>query len=232
MRVTLTRAVDRPSAPKLSRARNTAGPLRNTLDAASAHCDRIFMPKAIRLDVQVVPSPLGPITVVERNRAVFAVEFSAASPDDLAARAAERLGAPVELVPRKKLRTAAELTEYFRGARKHFDVGIDLAGIDGFRKRCLTALTRVPFGQLVTYGELATRAGQPKASRAVGGAMARNPIPIIVPCHRVVAADGTLGGFTSGLPIKRRLHAHESIDALEGGWEPSKRRRPTARVSR
>jgi len=185
------------------------------------------MTKRARLDVKVISSPLGPITVVERAGAVFAVEFSDARHDELLARASERLDEPVDFVFSKKLRTATELEQYFEKRRERFDVEVDLVGVHGFRLSCLKALCRVRFGQLVTYGELAALAEAPKASRAVGGAMARNPIPIIVPCHRVVAADGTLGGFTSGLPIKRKLHAHEGIEKRSGGWEPSRRRAMT-----
>ena len=83
-------------------------------------------------------------------------------------------------------------------------------------------LRQIPAGETVSYGELAERVGRPRsASRAVGRAVGANPIPVIVPCHRVVAADGTLGGFALGLDMKRRLLAHEGVEVPTGGWEPA-----------
>jgi methylated-DNA-[protein]-cysteine S-methyltransferase len=126
-----------------------------------------------------------------------------------------------------QLGTSRELAEYFGGARRHFDVPVDFGLVRGFSRRVLEELRRVPFGELVTYGELARRAGRPGAARAVGGAMRNNPIPIVVACHRVTAQDGSLGGFSGGLDVKRRLHAHEGIAPIAGGW-PTKRARRAA----
>lgn len=181
------------------------------------------MASAVVLGYQRVASPLGPISVIERDGAVFAVELSRAPLATLRARYEKRLGAPVELVERARLASARQVEAYFAGRRARFDVKLDLEGLPSFARSVLQALYRVPFGELVSYGELATRAGSPKASRAVGGAMAKNPIPIIVPCHRVIAANGSLGGFSGGLDVKRRLLEHEGVAPLTGGWEPSRR---------
>jgi methylated-DNA-[protein]-cysteine S-methyltransferase len=102
-----------------------------------------------------------------------------------------------------------QLDEYFAGERHEFDLPLDWALSKGFRRQILDELTHVPYGQVVSYRELATRAGNPKASRAVGSAMATNPIPIVVPCHRVIRTDGTLGGYGGGLPMKQTLLALE-----------------------
>jgi methylated-DNA-[protein]-cysteine S-methyltransferase len=104
----------------------------------------------------------------------------------------------------------AELRAYAEGSCMSFNVALDLRHLPAFTERVLLTLLLVPAGQLLTYGQLAAKAGSPNASRAVGGAVGRNPIPVIVPCHRVVASTG-IGGFSLGLPCKRALLALEGI---------------------
>jgi len=107
---------------------------------------------------------------------------------------------------------AAELDEYFAGSRRRFSVRPDLDGVNDFRRRVLETLAReVAWGETVTYGELADMVGAPRAARAVGTAMAKNPVPILVPCHRVVAANGIGGYGLSGVPMKRALLAIEGV---------------------
>lgn len=104
-----------------------------------------------------------------------------------------------------------QLTTYFDGKRTAFDLPIDWSRVDGFRARVLKTLYEsVRFGSVISYGDLAARAGDPHAAQEVGEAMATNPFPIVVPCHRVVASDG-LGGFGGGLDMKRWLLAHEGV---------------------
>ncbi len=103
----------------------------------------------------------------------------------------------------------AQLVAYFEGRRTAFDLPVDLTRMRPFARRVLDELLAVPFGSLVTYGALARRAGSPAAARAVGGAVGSNPVPVVVPCHRVVAAGGHLGGFSAGLDAKRWLLGHE-----------------------
>ena len=98
-----------------------------------------------------------------------------------------------------------ELEAYFQGRLSTFTVPVDLRGVTDFTRRVLRATRRIPFGTLLSYGDVASRIGSPRASRAVGGALGRNPVPIIVPCHRVIAQGGKLGGFTGGLETKRAL---------------------------
>lgn len=106
-----------------------------------------------------------------------------------------------------------QLREYFDGERASFDVTIDRSGRAGFRGEVLDALETVSFGQTITYGDLAARAGRPKAARAVGSAMATNPIVIIVPCHRVLPTGGGVGQFGGGVPAKEWLLRREgSLD--------------------
>ncbi len=103
---------------------------------------------------------------------------------------------------------ARQLAEYFAGDRREFDLPLDLDGTD-FQRQAWLALADVPYGETVSYGEQAERIGRPGASRAVGAANAKNPVPIVLPCHRVVGADGSLTGFAGGLELKRKLLAHE-----------------------
>ncbi|MEW6690008.1 MAG: methylated-DNA--[protein]-cysteine S-methyltransferase [Pseudomonadota bacterium] len=102
-----------------------------------------------------------------------------------------------------------QLGEYFAGKRKEFDLEIDPAGSD-FQKRVWKAIAAVPYGRTISYGELARRAGFPEGARAAGAATGRNPIGIVVPCHRIVGADGSLTGYAGGLEKKRALLALES----------------------
>ena len=97
-----------------------------------------------------------------------------------------------------------QLTEYFAGKRKQFDLPLNLTGTD-FQLRVLEELQRIPYGETRSYGDIASRIGRPKAVRAVGAANGRNPIPIIVPCHRVIGSNGNLTGFGGGLGAKRAL---------------------------
>jgi methylated-DNA-[protein]-cysteine S-methyltransferase len=108
---------------------------------------------------------------------------------------------------------ARQVREYFDGDRRAFDLPLDLDGQSPFRKKALRECARIPFGQTITYGELALRAGNLKAARAAGGAMANNPIALVIPCHRVVGSDRGLHGFSSpgGLGTKAILLGQEGI---------------------
>jgi methylated-DNA-[protein]-cysteine S-methyltransferase len=107
--------------------------------------------------------------------------------------------------------TATQLDEYFAGERTDFDVPMELDGTE-FQREVWAELSRIPYAQTISYGELARRVGRPKGPRAVGQANGRNPIPIIVPCHRVLASNG-IGGYGGGLPMKRALLAVEGVTA-------------------
>jgi methylated-DNA-[protein]-cysteine S-methyltransferase len=107
--------------------------------------------------------------------------------------------------------TATQLEEYFAGERTGFDVPMELDGTT-FQKEVWRELSRIPYGETISYGELARRVGRPKGPRAVGQANGKNPIPIIVPCHRVLASNG-IGGYGGGLPMKRALLAVEGHTA-------------------
>jgi len=103
----------------------------------------------------------------------------------------------------------AQLEAYFAGRLRRFTLELDLSAGTLFERRVWRAAARIPYGQVMSYGELAARAGSPLGARAVGRALGRNPIAVVVACHRVVQQDGGLGGFSAGLGLKRKLLAHE-----------------------
>ena len=176
----------------------------------------------IRATWHTLPSPIGELLVGATDWGVCLISWSDldASLDRLERRCGEvRPGGVAEAA-------AGELTEYFEGSRRAFDVPLDLSHETVFRRRVLELLADIPFGELISYGELARelRSGP----RAVGQAVGSNPVPIVVPCHRVVAADGTLGGYGGGLDRKRVLLALEGRDGLGGGWAPRRMRTRSA----
>jgi O-6-methylguanine DNA methyltransferase len=115
--------------------------------------------------------------------------------------------------PKKLKSYRRELTEYLAGKRSRFTLPLDLSAVHSpFRRRVLGKLSALPFGRVISYGALAKRSGSPGAARAVGTAMATNPISLVIPCHRVVGSGGGLGGYSGGLPRKKKLLVHEGVE--------------------
>lgn len=112
------------------------------------------------------------------------------------------------------LEAQRQLEEYFAGARTSFDLRVDLSRLSDFDRRVLDVARRLGHGQVVSYGELARRIGRPRAARAVGNALGRNPVAIVVPCHRVIRSDGTLGGYGGGVEYKQELLRLEGREDL------------------
>jgi methylated-DNA-[protein]-cysteine S-methyltransferase len=142
--------------------------------------------------------------VAASDRGICRVAYDP-DPDAEAERLARAFGVRVLRSPRPTDPARRELDEYFAGRRRRFDVPVDVRLAHEFGQRVLKELVRVPYGELTTYGALAARAGAPRAARAVGGVMNRNPVPIIVPCHRVVGSTGALTGYGGGLERKVAL---------------------------
>jgi methylated-DNA-[protein]-cysteine S-methyltransferase len=151
----------------------------------------------VRYDV--VASPVGDLHVAATGRGLCRISYRG---DDWEEELARGFGVRVLRSPLDDVRR--ELDEYFDGRRRTFDLPLDLR-VPEFPTAVLHELARVPYGQTDTYGKLAARAGRPKAARAVGTIMNRNPIPIVLPCHRIVGANGSLTGYAGGLDVKRRL---------------------------
>ena len=151
-------------------------------------------------------SPVGPLLLAATDAGLVRLAFEGEDDDEVLAQLAARVAPRVVERPARLDEVRRELDEYFDGRRDHFDVALDWRLSRGFRRTVLERLVAdVPYGRTVSYLELATLIGNPKASRAVGTAMATNPIPIVVPCHRVLRSGGQLGGYGGGLPAKVTL---------------------------
>jgi len=177
--------------------------------------DRRFRDAAARsgmLDAayDVVDSPLGPLLVATGGRGIVRISFDT-DLDRYVEWLVRVAGRNVLRAPRLADPLRRELDEYFAGRRHAFDLPVDLRGVAPFSGRVLRELSRIPFGQTVTYAELAARAGSPKAARAVGMTMHRNRVPILLPCHRVIGADGSLVGYAGGLERKVALLTLEGV---------------------
>ncbi|MFH1143298.1 MAG: methylated-DNA--[protein]-cysteine S-methyltransferase [Candidatus Eisenbacteria bacterium] len=151
-------------------------------------------------------SPVGRLTVVANESALCAVYWSG---EDHARLRVPRGRAGTPAVPEVLEQAETQLREYFAGVRTSFDLPLQMDGTE-FQRRVWVALTRIPYGTTTTYAEIARRIGAPHACRAVGAANGRNPISIIVPCHRVIGAGGALTGFGGGLQAKAFLLEHEA----------------------
>jgi methylated-DNA-[protein]-cysteine S-methyltransferase len=164
--------------------------------------------------VSLVQAPWGAVRVVESRRGLRRVELSL-------------VDAPNDGAPDSWHGSARQLEQYFRGELREFTMPLDLEGATEFQRGVLLALKRVPYATLVSYGELARAAGNPRAARAVGAVMRTNPLPIVIPCHRVIATGGAIGGFSCGLEMKRCLLAIEGASLADRG-----RSRPDQSVRR
>jgi methylated-DNA-[protein]-cysteine S-methyltransferase len=147
-------------------------------------------------------TPIGTLLVAATDRGLCQVSFDADRGLDELSR---HLGRRVLRVPHRLDPARRELDEYFAGRRTAFDLPIDIARVADFNRVVLDELALVPYGQVTTYGALAAKVGRPRAARAVGVVMNRNPIPIVLPCHRVIGANGSLTGYGGGLERKRAL---------------------------
>ncbi|HEY5659441.1 MAG TPA: methylated-DNA--[protein]-cysteine S-methyltransferase [Gaiellaceae bacterium] len=175
----------------------------------SADLDRRFRDTAASeqlLDVayDFVDSPVGALLVAGTERGLCRIAYDA-EPEREVDRLAHAFGVRVLRSPRPIDPARRQLDEYFEGARQRFDLAVDIALLADFNRRVLRELARVPYGEVVTYGDLAARAARPRAARAVGTVMNRNPLPIVLPCHRVVGANGKLVGYAGGLERKEAL---------------------------
>jgi methylated-DNA-[protein]-cysteine S-methyltransferase len=152
-----------------------------------------------------VDSPLGPILVASTPRGLLRVSFPTEAADEVLAELAAEVSPRILEAPARLDAVRRELGEYFAGRRRRFELPLDWRLSRGFRRRVLRATARIPFGETASYAEVAARAGSPRAHRAAGSALGANPIPIVVPCHRVLRTGGALGGYGGGLDVKQYL---------------------------
>ena len=150
--------------------------------------------------------PLGTLLLASTGRGLVRIAYVDGGDEDaVLADLAARISPRVLAAPRKLDQARRELEEYFGGRRRRFDLGLDWRLTQGFGRHVLKATARIPYGALSTYRRVAAEAGSPRGSRAAGNALGSNPLPIIVPCHRVLHSDGGLGGYTGGVERKRIL---------------------------
>ena len=174
-----------------------------------AEIDRRFREEAAAerlLDVgyDLSDSPVGPLLVAATEEGVCRISFDP-EPERELDTLARAFGVRVLRTPKPVEAVRRQLDEYFEGRRQAFELDFDLRATPAFQQLVLHELARVPYGHVDTYGGLAAKIGKPRAARAVGGALNRNPIPIVLPCHRVVGASGSLVGYAGGLERKRAL---------------------------
>jgi methylated-DNA-[protein]-cysteine S-methyltransferase len=185
------------------------------MTTVSPELDRRFRDAAAAggdLDVRydVTDSPLGPLLVAASRAGLCRVSFDP-EPELELDRLAHSFGVRVLRAPAALDDVRAQLDEYFAGRRTSFDLAVDVAAVPSFGRSVLAELARVPYGTVTTYGQLARRSGRPRAARAVGTVMNRNPIPIVLPCHRVVGSTGKLVGYAGGLHRKQALLELEGV---------------------
>ena len=186
----------------------------------SPQLDRRFRSAALAdrlLDVayDLSDSPLGTLLLARTDHGLCRIEYDP-EPDRDVETLARTFGRRVLRTPGALDDARRQLDEYFEGKRRLFELELDLGLADKpFSRRVLEELAHVPYGEVTTYGSLAAQAGRPRAARAVGTVMNRNPIPIVLPCHRVVGASGSLVGYGGGLPRK------EALLRLESPLDPS-----------
>lgn len=150
-------------------------------------------------------TPVGKLLLAATPRGLVRVAYVDEDEDAVLAELARLVSPRVLAAPARLDQSRRELDQYFAGARRHFDLRLDWRLTGGFSRRVLQATKRIPYGAVSSYAQVAARAGSPRASRAAGNALGRNPLPVVVPCHRVLHSGGGLGGYTGGVERKRAL---------------------------
>jgi methylated-DNA-[protein]-cysteine S-methyltransferase len=159
-------------------------------------------------------SPLGPLLLASTEQGLVRVAYLEFSDREAVLQSlADRVSPRMLEAPRRLDGPRRELDDYFGGRRREFDLPLDRRLMSDFMRRVLSATATIPFGSVSTYGAVAREAGSPRGSRAAGNALGSNPMPIVIPCHRVLHADGGIGGYTGGLDRKRTLLELESAQS-------------------
>ena len=164
------------------------------------------------LDVayRTIATPVGELLLAGTERGLVRVAFPRQGHDEVLASLAQTVSPRILRAPGRLDQASRQLDEYFDGRRTVFDLPLDFRLATGFRRAVLAHLPAIPYGRTESYAQVAAAAGSPKAVRAVGTACARNPLPVVVPCHRVVRSDGTAGGYAGGPDAKHVLLTLES----------------------
>jgi methylated-DNA-[protein]-cysteine S-methyltransferase len=191
----------------------------STADGRAGHANETLRAAAERagtVDVAtgVVDSPIGELFVAVTPRGLLHVGFAEEDHDEAERRIAASVSPRILRGARATDDVRRELGEYFDGRRRRFSVRVDRRLMTAFARDVLSATAKIAYGRVLTYGDIAARIERPKAARAVGAALGGNPIPIVVPCHRVIGASGALTGYTGGL--QRKTYLLELEGALPG----------------
>jgi methylated-DNA-[protein]-cysteine S-methyltransferase len=202
-----------------ARLRSATGESGDDVDALTARLtDRAAEDGLLDVAYATADTPVGPVLVAGTSRGLVRITFPQQPQEEVVEELAREISPRVLEAPARLDEVRRELDQYFEGRRREFDLRLDWRLSHGFRRDALKALVDVPYGETVTYSELATSAGSPRAHRAAGSACGSNPIPIVVPCHRVVRTGGGLGGYGGGLDVKEYLLELEgSLDELNTG---------------
>ena len=165
------------------------------------------------LDVayRTLDTPVGALLLAATTEGLVRVAYLTDGPDDILADLAERVSPRLLEAPHRLDAAATQLDEYFRGRRVTFDLALDLRLTTGFRRDVIAHLPDIEYGHTASYAQVAASAGSPRAVRAVGTACAKNPLPVVVPCHRVVRSDGSIGQYVGGIAAKRILLDLETV---------------------
>ena len=187
---------------------------RASAEAAGRLVERAAREELLDVAYATVDSPFGPLLAASTPRGLVRLAFPEESTDAVLERLASRVSPRVLHAPARFDTVARQLDEYFGGSRRAFDAELDWTLIGPFGRRVLSVAAAIPYGSVLSYQEVAGEAGSPRGSRAAGNALGSNPIPIVIPCHRVLRTGGNLGGYGGGLERKRWLLE------LEGALQP------------
>ncbi len=201
-------------------ARTLRGTARDIEEASRTSAERVADRLAGEADVAYadMDSPVGRLLLASSKRGLVRIHWVEDNEDEILAEVARDVSPRILRAPARLDEARRELEEYFGGRRTRFDVPVDWRIMAGFRRRVLEATARIPFGSVSTYTDVARRAGSPRGMRAAGNALGSNPVPIVVPCHRVLRTGGNLGGYGGGLDRKRMLLELEAEHAAPRLW--------------
>jgi methylated-DNA-[protein]-cysteine S-methyltransferase len=192
--------------------REAAATLPSAVDFHSALSERAASEGLLDVAYATVEPPLGPLVAASTPRGLVRLAYTGAGGEDaVVEELAGKLSPRILEAPARVDEVRRELEEYFEGRRDQFDLPIDWSLSHGFTAKVLRQTARIEFGRTSTYAEVASRAGSPRAVRAAGNALGANPIPVVVPCHRVLRSGGALGGYTGGVERKEFLLRLEGV---------------------
>jgi methylated-DNA-[protein]-cysteine S-methyltransferase len=193
----------------------SARPANDAADAARRLSGRIATERLADVSYASLDSPFGKLTAAVTERGLVRLAFPEEDLDAVLERLAARISPRIVEAPAPPDSVRRELDEYFAGHRRRFELALDWTLVGPFGQRVLRAASTIPYGGVLSYAQVAAEAGSPHGSRAAGNALGSNPIPIVVPCHRVLRSGGALGGYAGGLGRKRWLLE------LEGAMAPA-----------